>query len=137
MGPHRIGGDQATFDQMMRIVPHDLAVLARSGLRLVGIDDEIGRARVALGHERPLETGREARATAPPQPRGLDLVDDPIVALVHDALGVVPETAFARSGQARVVKAVDIGEDTVFVSEHLVYPPQVREGSGISKEEGR
>ena len=46
VGAHGEGGDQATLDQEMRIVPHDLAVLAGAGLRLVGIDDEITRPAV-------------------------------------------------------------------------------------------
>ncbi len=46
MRAHREAGDQAAFDQQMRIVPHDLAVLAGAGLGLVGIDDEIARAPV-------------------------------------------------------------------------------------------
>ena len=40
---HRAAGDQAALDQQMRIVPHDLAVLAGAGLGLVGVDDEIVR----------------------------------------------------------------------------------------------
>src|SRR3984893_18647176 len=43
MGPHREARDQAALDQKMRIVPHDLAVLAGTGLRLVGIDHEVAR----------------------------------------------------------------------------------------------
>ncbi len=40
MRAHREARDQAAFDQEMRIVPHDLAVLAGAGLGLVGIDHE-------------------------------------------------------------------------------------------------
>ena len=40
---HGAAGDQAPLDQQMRIVPHDLAVLAGAGLGLVGVDDEIMR----------------------------------------------------------------------------------------------
>ena len=43
---HGEGGHQAAFDQKMRVVPHDLAVLAGAGLGLVGIDDQIARAAV-------------------------------------------------------------------------------------------
>ena len=61
---HGEGGEQRALDQQVRIVPHDLAVLAGAGLALVGIDDEVGGPRIALGHERPLEAGREAGAAA-------------------------------------------------------------------------
>ena len=65
MGAHGEAGDQAALDQQMRIVPHDLAVLAGAGLGFVGIDDEIMRPLVRLlGHERPFQAGREAGAAA-------------------------------------------------------------------------
>ena len=74
---HGEAGDQAALDQQMRIVPHDLAVLAGAGLGLVGIDDEIVRPAVRLlGHERPFEAGREAGAAAAAQAGRLHLVDD-------------------------------------------------------------
>jgi hypothetical protein len=48
MRPHGEAGDQAAFDQQMRVVPHDLAILAGAGLGLVGVDHEIcGRRRTA------------------------------------------------------------------------------------------
>ncbi len=69
IGAHGETGDQAALDQQMRIVPHDLAVLAGAGLGLVGIDHEIVRAAVGLlGHERPFQPGRKAGAAAPAQP---------------------------------------------------------------------
>ncbi len=67
---HGEAGDQAAFDQQMRIVPHDLAVLAGARLGLVGIDDEILRPTVRLlRHERPFQPGRKAGAAAPAQAR--------------------------------------------------------------------
>ena len=116
--PHRERGDEAAFDQQVRIVPHDLAVLARAGLGFVGVDDEIGRARIVLRHERPLEAGRKASATAPAQTRRFHLVDDAVLAEVDQLLGVVPGAAGARTGKPPVVEAVDVGEDAVLVSEH-------------------
>ena len=65
---HGEGGDQAALDQEMRVVPHDLAILAGAGLGLVGVDHEILRSAVRLlGHERPFESGRETGAPAPAQ----------------------------------------------------------------------
>src|SRR3569833_1248366 len=40
---HREAGDQAALDQLMRIVPHDDTILARTGFALVGYDHEIMR----------------------------------------------------------------------------------------------
>src|SRR6202047_2985588 len=45
---HGGAGDQATLDQEMRIVPHDLAVLAGAGLGWGGSDDEVERLGAAL-----------------------------------------------------------------------------------------
>src|SRR6185437_4792595 len=71
---HRSAGIEATLDEKMRIVPHDLAVFAGAGLRLVGIDHEIMRPVAdLLGHERPFEAGREACAAAPALARRLHL----------------------------------------------------------------
>ena len=100
-------------------MPHDLAVLAGAGLRLVGIDDEIVRAVAdLLRHERPFEAGREARPAAAAQPRFLHLLDDRVAALLQDRLGAVPGAARARALQARIVQAVEVREDAVLVGEH-------------------
>src|SRR5262249_61865888 len=82
MRAHSETGDQSALDQKMWVVAHDLAVLTGAGLGFIGINHEIMRPAVRLlGHERPFESGREAGAPAPTQPRGLHLVDDPIAAL--------------------------------------------------------
>ena len=61
---HGAAGDQAAFDEKVRIVPHDLAVLAGAGLGLVGIDDEVMRPLHLLRHERPFQAGRKSGAAA-------------------------------------------------------------------------
>src|SRR3954451_19963093 len=113
---------QAAFDQKVRIVAHDLAVLARAGLRLVGIDDQIARPAVLglLGHERPFEPGRKAGAAAAALARRLHFVDDPVAAFFEDRLRAVPGAARPRALEAPVVLAVEILEDAVLVSEHHV-----------------
>ncbi len=63
---HGETGDQAAFDQQMRIVPHHLAVFAGAGFGLIGVHNKIVRPAIRLlRHERPLQSGREARAAAP------------------------------------------------------------------------
>ena len=122
MRTHREACDQAAFDQQMRIVPHDLAVLAGAGLGFVGVDDEIARAPVLglLRHERPFHTGRKSGAAAAAQARGLHLVDDPVAPLVDDRLGAVPGAAAARTLKAPIMQAVEVLEDAVLVLEHQV-----------------
>src|ERR1700719_1146625 len=111
----------------MRIMPHDLAVLAGAGLGLVGIDHEIARPAVGgfLRHERPFQAGRETRPAAAAQARGLHLVDDPVAALVDDRLGAVPCAAAARALEAPVMEAVEVLEDAVLVIEHDVKLPKI------------
>ncbi len=117
---HREAGDQAAFDEQMRIVPHDLAILAGAGLGLVGIDHQIARTAVLalLRHERPFHAGRKSRAAAPAQTGRLHLVDDAVAAAFEDLLGAVPGAARTRALQAPVVLAVEILEDAVLVSQH-------------------
>src|SRR3546814_19117693 len=79
---HREARDQRTFDQLVRIVADDFAVLATARFGFVGVDDQEARAVFArlLWHEAPLQTGREARAAAAAQARRLDLLDDRVLA---------------------------------------------------------
>src|SRR5207249_12330399 len=116
--PHPGPGQEAAFDQLVRIVAQDVAVLAGTRLALVGVDDEIGRPVAGLWHERPFEPGREAGAAAPAQPRFLALVDDPVAALLDHLLRAVPVAALARAGEMPVVLAIKVGEDPVAISQH-------------------
>ena len=119
VGGHREAGDQAALGQEVRVMPHDLAVLAGAGLGLVGVDHEVMRPAVRLlRHERPLEAGREAGAAAPALPRRLHFIDDRVAALREDRLGVVPGAAHARPLEAPVMEAVEVLEDAILVRKH-------------------
>src|SRR5262250_320163 len=103
----------------MRIVPHDLAVLAGAGLRFVGVDHEIMRTPLRLlRHERPLEPGREAGAAAPALARRLHLVDDPVAPLFEARFRSAPRAARTRALEAPGVEAVEIAEHAILVVEH-------------------
>src|SRR6476661_2698820 len=114
---HREAGDQRALDQLVRIVADDLAVLAASGLGLIGVDDqEVGFAGLGLlGHEAPLHAGRETGTAAASQARRLDLLDDRVLADGEQAFGVVPVAAGARGLQPRLLETVDVGKDAVLV----------------------
>src|SRR5947209_593920 len=118
---HCEGGDETALDQEMRIVAHDLPVLAGPGLRFIGIDDEVVRPRRigGLRHERPFEARREAGAAAPAQARSLHFGDDPILTFVDEPLSIVPGTAFAGAFKVPVAEAVEISEDAVLIGEHF------------------
>ena len=117
---HRKTGDETAFDQLVRVVPQDVAVLASTGLALVAIDDEIVRSAfgLLLGHEGPLQAGREARPAAAAQAGGLHLLDDPVTAFLDNRLGVVPVAARTGPGEARIVQPVQVGENAILVLQH-------------------
>mmetsp|Transcript_9730 Transcript_9730/g.39603 ORF Transcript_9730/g.39603 Transcript_9730/m.39603 type:complete len:528 (-) Transcript_9730:20-1603(-) len=109
---HREPREQRALDELVRVLAHDLAVLARPGLRLVGVDHQKRRPPVRrLGHERPLEPRRKARAAAAAQPRVLDLLHDPVGPLPHELLGLVPVAALQRVREPPVLLAVQVRED--------------------------
>jgi hypothetical protein len=117
IGAHRETGHQAALEQAVRVVAQDLPVLAGARFGFVGVDDQIARPAVALlGHERPLEAGREAGAAAPAQFGILDDLHDLVTAQLDHALGAVPDAALERTLQAPVVLAEEIGEDPVRVA---------------------
>ena len=118
---HSEAGDQRTFDQLVRIVAQNLAVLAAARLGLIGIDDEKAGTTVLgfLGHERPFETSREACPAATAQARRLHLLDDLVLPALDQRLGIIPITARFRRLQAPILEAVDIGENPVLVGEKV------------------
>mmetsp|Transcript_20402 Transcript_20402/g.42802 ORF Transcript_20402/g.42802 Transcript_20402/m.42802 type:complete len:518 (+) Transcript_20402:466-2019(+) len=119
--PHGVPGQQAPLDQLVRVLPHDLAVLARPRLGLVGVHHQEARTPVArLGHEAPLQAGREARPAAAAEPRVFDFLDDPVGAHVHDLLGQVVVAPLQRVFEAPVLLAVQVREDAVLVGQASV-----------------
>ncbi len=59
-----IAGQQDAFQDLVRIALHQLSVLERAGLALVGVTTEVSGTLVIFGEEAPLHPGREAGATA-------------------------------------------------------------------------
>src|SRR5439155_19015154 len=96
--PHADASQQAAFEQFVRVVAQDVAVLAGSRFALIGVDDEIGRPVALLRHERPFEPGRKTRAAAAAQSRFLDLVDDPVAAFEDHLPCAVPIAAATGAG---------------------------------------
>ena len=72
--PHR---DLDPLDEQVRPQLHDVAVLDRPGLALVGVHDHDARAGV-VAHGRPLPEGRESGAAVADEPGGLELGHDPV-----------------------------------------------------------
>ena len=70
-----VRGDEAALEQPVRHARDHLAVLERSGLRLVGVDDEIRRLAALPVDEGRLAAHGETGAAAPAQVRLLELGD--------------------------------------------------------------
>lgn len=117
-GSHSATGDQAALHELVRIVAQDLAILAGPRLTLIGVDHQIlGPAVGRLVHEGPFHPGGKAGPTAAPQAGNLDLIDDPIGALVYYFLGLVPVAAAHGALQPPVMSAVQIREDAVLIGQ--------------------
>ena len=124
VGAHGEGGEQAAFDQLMRVVAQNVAVFAGAGLALVGVDDEVMRAVAdGLRHEGPLHAGREAGAAAATQAGGFHFVNNGIAAAGDDRRRAVPIAARTGAGQTGIMQAVEIGENPVLIAQHRVIPP--------------
>ena len=74
---------ELTLDQLVWIVTHDIAIFASARLALIGIDNKVFWAAIGDGHihEGPLQTSREAGATASSEARVFDLLLDPFGSL--------------------------------------------------------
>merc|ERR1712181_198385 len=115
-GTHGGTSNQATLHQGVRVVTHDLTILASSRLTFVSIDDQVLRATIVrLVHEAPLESTGESSTTPPSQATGLDLINDPLATLLYDLLGLVPLASLHGSLQPPVVATVNVSEDSVSV----------------------
>ena len=74
--PRRAAGDDDAFEQLMRILLHQDAIVERARLALVGVDAHVDRAGMVLRQERPLQAAREAGAAAAAQAGVLDELRD-------------------------------------------------------------
>ncbi len=74
--PHAVGGDRHAFDQHVRVVAQDVAVLAGARFAFVRVAHQIFFALVVTRHEAPLQAGREPCTAATTQARCLHFGND-------------------------------------------------------------
>src|SRR5262249_35949612 len=97
---HGASGDQTTFDEKVRIMPHDLAILASAGLGLVGIDHEIMWTAVGLfRHEGPFQAGRKSGTAAAALARSLPFIHHRIAPSTKERPRTVPRATRTRPAQ--------------------------------------
>ena len=102
--PHRIRSDRVRrddhpFEEKVRILLHDHAVLERARLGFVGVAEQPRRLRRVLRNEAPLHAGRESRAAAAAQ-----------FGVLHE-LGDLVRRHLQRFPRSFVAAAVDVGLD--------------------------
>jgi len=127
VGSGRVHGsarDEASLDELVWVLSHNLTVLAGSGLTLIGVDDEVTGLVVLVPvlevHERPFETRGETSTTSSSETRGLDLADDPIVTLEDNLLGLVPVTHLPGALEVDGISVVKVLENAILVSQTSV-----------------
>jgi len=95
---HRPSNDNTALNQLVRILPHDLPVLARPRLALICIDNQVPWPGIFLPprlvHETELHATWKACSSPSAQARCLDFTDQPAVALEKEILCAVPVAHF-------------------------------------------
>ncbi len=89
------GGDGQALDELVRVVPHEPAVLEGAGLAFGGVAHDVVVGAGPGRHAGPLGAGGESAAAPAPQARGPQLVDR---ALRAEPLGG-PQAVAAAQGQ--------------------------------------
>ena len=116
---HRERRNQTTFDQGVRIMAHDLAILTGARLRFVCVHNKIRRTPIAfLWHERPLQSSRETSAATTAQATVLHLLNDPVAAVLDQLVGSIPMPPRLRALKRSVVHSIKVGKDPILVSKH-------------------
>ena len=110
----REGGEQDAFDELMRSVLEDPAVLERSRLAFVGVAAQV-HDRALLVHERPLRAHRKVRPAPAAQPGGGDL---PLDVLRLQRAQRLPERLVAAARAVRIER-VRVARDRE-AHEHVV-----------------
>src|SRR4029079_4662821 len=97
------------LDQRVRVAQHDLAVLERAGLRLIGVHAQVGGLAV-LGQERGLAPGREPGPAAAAYAGAVDRGDD-VLWRSGEGLGALPVAAGLLIGADVAPVAVEVQQD--------------------------
>ncbi len=112
---HRVGADRHAFDQGMRVVANDVAILECARFAFIRIAHQVFLSRKLARHEAPLQAGRKTGAAASTQRRCLQfcyhllrrdlVVEYALQGLIAAALDVVRQTP---------VLAIEAGQDQGF-----------------------
>ena len=99
-------GDDDPLDHLVGVTLQKLAVFERPGLRLIGVDDEVGGS--CRGQEAPLEAGGECRTSAAEQTGHLDLFDELVASQSQGPLALrITPCGLVPGDGVRVARMVD------------------------------
>lgn len=107
LSTHGKSNDKCSLNELVGVVSHNFSVFAGTGFRFVSINNQVRWPSVRhFGHERVLESTRETSATTAAQARFLDLVNNPVVSVGEDLLGLMPVSALHSAINPAVVIVV-------------------------------
>ena len=108
--------DDHAFDEGIRIVVHEGAVLKATGFTFIGVADDGFRVTVALGDGVPFDSGGEARSAASGELGGRDCFDDALGSGVAESFGEGGKAAVGLVSFEGVVPFLaDVGKEALFV----------------------
>lgn len=116
-GAHGETDHQGPFDQFVRVIAEDLAILAGAWLGLIRIDDQVGGTAIGVlfGHEGIFQSGGKTGAATAAQPGLFNFVDDPIGTHREYVFGLVPVSSLHGTLDAKVAIAIYICKYTITV----------------------
>ena len=108
--------DDHAFNEGIRIVVHEGAVLKATGFTFIGVADDGFRVTVALGDRVPFDSGGEARSATSGELGGGDRFDDALGSGVAESFGEGGKAAVGLVSLEGVVSLLaDVGKKALFV----------------------
>ena len=131
LGTHSEAGDRHAFDQLMRILMHDVPVLEGAGFGFVRVADEIDRLGVCRRDETPLHTSRETCTPTTAQAAGFDLVGDSAALHGERFFELLVAAILQVTLDGRIVTgAVDVLEDQALFTRMGFFSGKILDGGG-------
>ena len=131
MGSHREAGDDHPFDELVRVLVDDVAVLEGAGLGFVTVADEVDRLGVVGRDEAPLDAGRETCATPSAESGSLDLIGDRFRFHLESLFGLLVIAFLQGTIHGGVpVFAVDVAKDETMLLGERFFAGLIGDGHG-------
>ena len=131
LGTHSEAGNRHAFDQLMRILMHDVPVLEGAGFGFVRVADQIDWLGIRGRNEAPLYTGRETCTPTATQAAGFDLVGDGAAIHGERLFELLIPAIFQVTFDGRIVSdSVDVLEDQALFTRMGFFTGKILDGGG-------